>query len=80
MLHDPMNSKQAKHQRPQLISYKAMKKKMIRQLPTPCARITPIDNNNLLFLKVIYTCNDQVKQGGKNKKRTEGAKFHSRRV
>jgi len=29
MWHNPMNSKQAKHQRPQLICYRAMKKKMI---------------------------------------------------
>ena len=52
-----MNPKQTKHQRSQLICYRAMKKKMIHQLPTPFAHITPIKDNDSPFLKVICCLN-----------------------
>ena len=51
--HNPMESKQTKHQRPQLISYWAMKQKMIHQLPPPLTHIAPIKNNNTPSMEVI---------------------------
>ena len=53
MRHNPVNSKQAKHQRPQLKCYGAMKKKMIHRLLTPLTHITLIKNNNTPLAKVI---------------------------
>ena len=53
MWYNPVNSKQTKHQRPQLKCYGAMKKKMIHQLPTPLTHITLIKNNNTPLAKVI---------------------------
>ena len=53
MKHNPVNSKQTKHQRPQLKCYGAMKKKMIHRLLTPLTHITLIKNNNMLLAKVI---------------------------
>ena len=42
MRHNPVNTKQAENQRPQLPSYGAMKQKMIHRLPTSLTHITPI--------------------------------------
>ena len=42
--HNPMNSKQTKHQRPHLTSNGAMKKKMINGLPILLTHIAPIKN------------------------------------
>ena len=53
MRHNPMNSKQTKHQRPQLKCYGAMKKKMIHRLLTPLTHITLIKNNKMPLAKVI---------------------------
>ena len=53
MRHNPLKSKQKKHQRPHLKSYGAMKQNMIHRLPTPLTHVTPIKNDNLPFAKVI---------------------------
>ena len=53
MCHNSVNSKQTKHQRPQLKCNGAMKKKMIHRLPTPLTHITSVKNNNTPFVKVI---------------------------
>ena len=55
MWHNPVNSKQTKHQRPQLKCYGAIKKKMIHRLPIPLTHITLIKNNNTPFVKV-FSC------------------------
>ena len=57
MCHNSVNSKQTKHQRPQLKCNGAMKKKMIHRLPTPLTHITSVKNNNTPFVKVIC-CKD----------------------
>ena len=57
MWHNPVNSKQTKHQKPQLKCYGAMKKKMIHRLSTSLTHITSIKKNNTPFAKVIYCKN-----------------------
>ena len=47
--HNPLKSKQTQHHGPHLKSYRAMKKKMIHQLPTPLTHVTKIKNNNTPF-------------------------------
>ena len=51
--HNPVYSKQAEHQRPQLTSYGAMKKKVIHGFPTTLTHITPIKQKNMPFEKVV---------------------------
>ena len=53
MRHNPMKSKQTKHQRPYLKCYGAMKQKLIHRLLAPLTHVTPIKNNNKPFAKVI---------------------------
>ena len=47
--HSPMDTKQAKHHYPQLISYRAMKKKVIYWFHTLFAHTTPVYHNNSLL-------------------------------
>ena len=61
MRHNPMKSKQTKHQRTQLNCYGAMKQKMINPLSTPLTHAAPIKNNNTPFAKVI-SCKNLPKE------------------
>ena len=75
MWHNSVNSKQTKHQRPQLKCNGAMKKKMIHRLPTPLTHITPVKNNNrpLQKLSVVRIL---PKEADHEKKATLGGTFN----
>ena len=53
--HHPTNTKQAKDHTLHLISYRTVKEEMIYRFPTPFAHKTPLKENNMPLLKVIYS-------------------------
>ena len=53
--HHPTNTKQPKDHTPHLKSYRTVKEEMIYRFPTPFAHKTPLKNNKMPLLKIIYS-------------------------
>ena len=55
--HNPVNAKQSKHHRPQIKSNRALDKEVDYWFPISFTHTTPIQNQNLLFPKIINSQN-----------------------
>ena len=53
--HHPTNTKQAKDHTPHLKCNRTVKEEMIYKFPTPFAHKTPLKNNKVPLLKIIYS-------------------------